>query len=366
MIEDAEAVTRLAADLVALDSRSSLTNLAVAERLEAELRGFDIVRCDYSDANGVAKRALIAHRGPRGGYALSGHMDTVPETGWTTGPWTPRIEAGVLHGLGSVDMKGAVAACVIAARGMPAATPVTLLLTTDEETTKQGARAIAASDAARALGLKGIVVAEPTGLIPVRGHRSHIEFTAIATGAQAHSSTGQGVNANWALIPFLAEMKSVFETLRHDPALHDPAYDPPFSDFNLVLDNHGTAVNVTVAKASARIKFRRSRAVDTTAIVERVRDAARRAGVELTERREGTPPELPLDHPLIRLACDVTGQAARTAPYGTDASELQALAPCVVLGPGTIETAHTPRECVALADLAAAVPVFRKILAAGA
>ena len=52
-------------------------------------------------------------------------------------------------------------------------------------------------------------------------------------------------------------------------------------------------------------------------------------------------------------------------PYGTDASELQAIAPCVVLGPGTIETAHTPRECVPLADLAAAVPLFGRILAGG-
>lgn len=366
MSNDDDAVTRLAAELVALDSRSSRSNLPVAERLEAELRGFDIERCDYVDAAGVAKRALIAHRGPRGGYALSGHMDTVPETGWTTDPWTPRIESGVLHGLGAVDMKGPVAACIVAARGMPAHVPVTLLLTTDEETTKQGARAIAASDAARALGLQGIVVAEPTGLCPVRGHRSHIEFTAVASGVQAHSSTGKGVNANWALIPFLAEMRAIQEALRNDPAMQDPAYDPPFSDFNLVIDNHGTAVNVTVARASARIKFRRSRGVDTTAIVERVRDAARRAGVELTERREGTPPELPADHPLIRLAADIAGQAPRTAPYGTDASELQDLAPCVVFGPGTIETAHTPHEHVALADLARAVPMFRAILGAGA
>jgi acetylornithine deacetylase/succinyl-diaminopimelate desuccinylase-like protein len=34
------------------------------------------------------------------------------------------------------------------------------------------------------------------------------------------------------------------------------------------------------------------------------------------------------------------------------------------LGPGTIATAHTPRECVALADLAAAVPIFQRILSA--
>lgn len=366
MPDDADAVLRLAADLVAIDSRSSVANLAVADRLEAALTGFEITRVDTTDAHGVAKRALVAHRGPKGGYALSGHMDTVPETGWTDPPWTPRVVDGVLHGLGSVDMKGPVAACVIAALGMPDSVPVTLLLTTDEETTKQGARAIAASDAARSLGLAGIVVAEPTGLAPVRGHRSHIEYTAVATGVQAHSSTGQGVNANWALIPFLAEMKTVFERLRHDPALHDAAYDPPFSDFNLVLDNHGTAVNVTVAKATARIKFRRSRRIDTSGIEAAVQEAARRAGVTLTERREGTPPELPEDHPLIRLAVEATGQPARTAPYGTDASELQELAPCVVLGPGSIATAHTPRECVAVADLAAAVPLFRRILAAGA
>jgi len=363
MTDDADAVLRLACDLVAIDSRSSVSNLPLAERIEAELAGFDIARVDYADANGVAKRALIAHRGPPGGYALSGHMDTVPETGWTDPPWTPRVEGGVLHGLGSADMKGPVAACIAAARGMPEGTPVTLLLTADEETSKQGARAVAASDAARALGLKGIVVTEPTGLAPVRGHRSHIEYTAVATGVQAHSSTGQGVNANWALIPFLAEMKAVFERLRLDPAFQDAAYDPPFSDFNLVIDNHGTAVNVTVAKASARIKFRRSRRIDYAPIEAAVRDAAARAGVTLTEKREGTPPELPEDHPLVRLASDITGQAARTAPYGTDASELQEIAPCVVLGPGSIATAHTPHECVAVADLAAAVPVFRRILA---
>ena len=120
MTQDAEAVTRLAADLVAIDSRSSVSNLPLADRIEAELAGFEVERLDYTDAQGVAKRALVAHRGPRGGYALSGHMDTVPETGWTDPPWTPRIADGELHGLGSVDMKGPVAACIIAARGLPA------------------------------------------------------------------------------------------------------------------------------------------------------------------------------------------------------------------------------------------------------
>jgi len=364
---DQDSLARLATDLVAIDSRSFRSNLAIAERIEAELAGFEIERLDYRDASGTPKRVLVAHRGPPGGYALSGHMDTVPDTGWTTDPWAPRIEDGVLHGLGAVDMKGAVTACILAARSVPQDTPATLLITADEETSKQGAYTIAERSAlARRLGLKGIVVAEPTGLAPVRGHRAHIEFTATATGVQAHSSTGKGVNANWQLIPFLVEMKAIQERLRSDPGLQDSAYDPPFSDFNLVIDNHGTARNVTVARASAHIKYRRSQSVDGAAIVAAVHEAARRAGIALEERREGPPPELPADHPLIALAAGITGQAPRTAPYGTDASELQAIAPCVVLGPGTIDTAHTPHERVALADLAAAVPIFQRILAAGA
>ncbi|WP_431272720.1 M20/M25/M40 family metallo-hydrolase [Dankookia sp. P2] len=80
----------------------------------------------------------------------------------------------------------------------------------------------------------------------------------------------------------------------------------------------------------------------------------------LTSPRKAGRPSVPVDHPLIRLAADLTGQSPRTAPYGTDASELQDLAPCVILGPGTIETAHTPHECVAMADLAAAVPLFAR------
>ncbi len=185
----------------------------------------------------------------------------------------------------------------------------------------------------------------------MRGHRAHIAFTCVARGVQAHSSTGKGRNANWTLIPFLVEMQAMFERLRSDPALHDPDYDPPFSDFNLVIDNHGAAVNVTVPVATARIKFRYSAKLDPTPVLAAVYAAAARAGVTVTEAREGFPPELPTDHKLVRLCAAATGKLPTTAPYGTDASELQAIAPCVVLGPGNIAEAHTPTEKVRIADL---------------
>ena len=157
------------------------------------------------------------------------------------------------------------------------------------------------------------------------------------------------------------EMKSIFERLRTDASLQDPEYDPPFSDFNLVIDNHGTAVNVAVPKATARIKFRYSAKVDPTPVLNAVYAAGQRFNVKVTEAREGFPPELPSDHPLVRLCVDLVGKPAGTAPYGTDASELQAITPCVVLGPGDIAEAHTPTEKVRIADLVAAVPVFVKL-----
>ena len=198
-------------------------------------------------------------------------------------------------------------------------------------------------------------------MIPVRGHRSHIAFTCVAKGVQAHSASGRGLNANWALIPFLAEMKAIYERLRTDPALQDRDYDPVFSDFNVVVDNHGAAVNVTVPVATARIKFRYSAKVDPAPVLAAVAEAAARTGVVVTEAREGFPPELPADHPMVRFCAEAVGVAPRTVPYGTDASELQALAPCVVLGPGDMAQAHTPTETVRVAELAAAIAVFMRL-----
>ena len=356
-------IVALLSDLVATDSRSFVSNLPIAERVEQALAGFTIERLDYTDPQGVAKRSIVAHRGPPGGIALSAHMDTVPDTGWQEDPFSARLDSvGVLHGLGATDLKGPLAAIIVAATTLPESLPVSLLISADEETTKEGARVIAARSAlVREARPAAIIVAEPTRLRPVRGHRSHIEFTAIATGEAAHSSTGRGHNANWTLLPFLEQMHEIFLRLRRDPALQDPAYDPPFSDFNLIIDNHGTAINVTVPKATARIKYRYSASIDPAALIAEVREAAARAGLALTIAHEGEPPELAADHPLIRLAAEITGEAPTTAPYGTDASELQEIAPCVVLGPGDIAAAHRPDEAIRIADLAAAVPVFMRL-----
>ena len=47
--------------------------------------------------------------------------------------------------------------------------------------------------------------------------------------------------------------------------------------------------------------------------------------------------------------------------WAPDASVLQAIAPCVVMGPGDIGVAHKPGEAVRIDELAAAVPVFQAL-----
>jgi acetylornithine deacetylase len=356
-------VTTLACDLVALDSRSFVSNLDVARCIETQLSSFEVERIDWlDDETGVEKRALVARRGA-GGIAFSAHMDTVPATGWIVDPWQPRIdEYGILHGLGSADMKGPMAALLVAAKTLPSSVPVTLLLTTDEETDKEGARQIAGrSILARQTPLRGIVIAEPTSMRPVRGHRGNYNFVATATGLQAHSSTGKGRNANWDLLPFLAEMRRLQVMLRENPAWQDDQYDPPFCDLNLIIDNHGTAANVTVGRATATLMFRFSRKTDAPAIAALVQEAADRNNLTLDIRKEPLPPELPATHALVQLCAEISGASAETAPYGTDATQLQEIAPCVIMGPGNISTAHSPHERTKLSDLADSVAVYMEL-----
>lgn len=335
--------------------------------IQRELSGFEVEVLDYTDARGVLKRNLVAYRGRGpGGLLLSGHMDTVPDTGWAGGALEPMLEGGRLRGLGSADMKGPISAMLAAGVGATADLPVTFLFTADEEAGKQGVReALQRSEVLRRQKPRAIVIGEPTGLRCIRGHRADIQFTADAEGVQAHSSTGEGVNANLALIPFLADMRELHSTLRSDSTFHDPQYEPPFCNLNFVIDNYGAASNMTVGKATCRIKFRYSKSFDPEWVVAAVQASARRNGLSLAVVREASPPELPPDHPLVQLVERVSGRPARVAGLGTEASELKVLAPTVVIGPGRIEDAHKPGEHIDLAQLAQAVGLYRRLIEEG-
>ena len=81
---------------------------------------------------------------------LAGHTDTVPfdEGRWQSDPLALTERDNRLYGLGSTDMKGFFPLAIAAARGFletPLQQPLILLATADEESSMNGARALAAA-----------------------------------------------------------------------------------------------------------------------------------------------------------------------------------------------------------------------------
>ncbi|MDB5922238.1 MAG: acetylornithine deacetylase [Betaproteobacteria bacterium] len=352
-------VVTLARELVSIDSRSFVSTRLICERLTDALKGWEIEPIDYVDSDGTEKRNLVARRGTGSGAAFAGHMDTVPDAGWKRDPFAPDVEDGILYGLGTSDMKGAVAASIVALSALPQHEPAMMLLTADEESTKRGVREmIARSELLRASMPKAIIIGEPTCLQPIRGHRADVQFVAHARGVQAHSSLAEGRNANIALIPFLADMRELYLKLRSDASFQDAAYDPTWCDLNIIVDNYGTAPNTTVGQATCRMKLRYSKSIDPAPIVDAVKRAAERHSLELEIRPEASPPELRRDHPLVCLVERIAGRAAGVAALGTEASEYKKVAPPLIIGPGYIDHSHKPSEHIRVADLGRAVELF--------
>jgi acetylornithine deacetylase len=356
-------VLELARAMIAFDTRSAVSNAMLVDALARHLGGWQVEVIDYVDADGITKRNLVARDpGSLSRLAFAGHTDTVSAAGWQTDPFDPRIENDRLFGLGATDMKGPVAAFIVASlKARPRDRP-TLVLTADEETTKQGVREVVARSRLLAERRPAcFIVAEPTALGVVRGHRVDVQFTVRARGRQAHSSTGRGLNANLAMIPFLVDLRALHLRLREDVSLHDPHYEPPFCDLNFVLDNHGTLPNTTPGLATCRIKFRYSKAIDPAPVVESVRRSAETHGLEVEIRPEAAPPELPPDAPEVRALEAIVGGPARVMGLGTEASEYSRLAPTLVFGPGDLDEAHRPSESIDIGQLRAAEDAFARI-----
>jgi acetylornithine deacetylase/succinyl-diaminopimelate desuccinylase-like protein len=136
--------------------------------------------------------------GPGGRHlVLSGHMDTKPvgDATWSSDPYGAEAEGDRLIGLGSADMKAALAAMLVAAsvatHDPPAAGRLTLLFTADEENGAAfGARHVTST---RHLDADGVVIGEPGG-IEADFDRLHLvsrgiaRLRLVAHADQGHSS----------------------------------------------------------------------------------------------------------------------------------------------------------------------------------
>ena len=153
---------------------------------------------------------------------LSGHLDTKPigDALWSVPSDHATLEGDRLYGRGAVDMKGAVAAMIVAARRLAAHPPscgrLSLLFTADEEDGAAfGAHFVAAEELVAA---DGVVIGEPAGLA-ADFDRLHLVSRGIARfrveveGDQGHSSLSDrsgAVNASVELARLLVAFADRF------------------------------------------------------------------------------------------------------------------------------------------------------------
>ena len=361
-------VVALTRRLVAIPSVSRDSNEAVSDVLEEVLtgHGFETERLTYRDENGVLKVSLVAKRGAgRGGLGFFSHSDVVPADA-TWQPFEPVVTDGKLYGRGSCDMKGPLAATVLAAASVDVdklKKPVYIVVTADEENGFGGAKQLPGSRLFREHGWPDLgVVAEPTELQPVYAHKGGYHVFVTAHGVAAHTSTDKGVSANFLIAPFLAEMAELRDVFMTDPHFQDPEFDPPTNGFNLTLDDNDCAKNVTAAQTVATLIFRAMPRGNAVEVVEIITKKAQAYGFEVTHSGYDAF-YTPQDAPVVKLALQATGATqAVTVPYGTDALVLHEHLPLVMLGPGSIQQAHTVDEFVEVAQLERAQAIYTKML----
>ncbi|MFK7887063.1 MAG: succinyl-diaminopimelate desuccinylase [Gammaproteobacteria bacterium] len=144
---------------------------------------------------------LYATRGTQGpDLCFAGHTDVVP-TGpvdaWRHAPFAATIDGDYLHGRGSADMKGALAAMVTAIEAFVAATPqhagrLSLLITSDEEGPSiDGTRRVVETLAARGIAPNYCVIGEPSSDTAIgdrvrHGRRGSLNARLAVKGIQGH------------------------------------------------------------------------------------------------------------------------------------------------------------------------------------
>lgn len=185
---------------VALIEKQSVTpedagcQALIAERLQQV--GFSIKHMDIADTSNL----WATHGEGAPLMVLIGHTDVVP-TGpanlWDLPPFEPVVRDGMLFGRGAADMKGALAALVVAAEEFVRNRPqhrgtLAFLITSDEEGTgENGTKPVVEKLAARGDKIDFCLVAEPSSVVTVGdtikvGRRGSLTGRLVIKGVQGH------------------------------------------------------------------------------------------------------------------------------------------------------------------------------------
>ena len=356
--------------LIAFDTVSAKPNLALMHYVRDLLADAGIASKLIPDATG-GKANLFATVGPDGpGVMLSGHTDVVPVEGqvWTHPPFALTEADGRLHGRGTADMKGFVAAAIAAVTGAasrPLKVPLHLALSYDEEIGCMGVRSLIDMLDAAPHRPRFCIVGEPTGMQVATGHKGKVALRATCTGREGHSALApMALNA----LHLAADFVNAVRALQAQVAatgLRDGDYDMPYSTIHVGKLNGGVQVNIVPNLAEVDFEIRSLAGEDTASLITALQTAAeaicaplRAAFPEAAIRVErlwdypglGTP----TDATVVNFVKGLTGaNGSMKVAFGTEGGLFDARLgiPTVICGPGSMAQGHKPDEYVTVEQM---------------
>ena len=312
---------------------------------------------------------------------LDAHQDTVPVENMVIDPFDGKVEQGRLWGRGACDVKGGMAAILVALDTLRHAEDhgtVLASFTCDEEHQQLGAQKLVAgwSDAEPAVSGHPptssfprpdlAIITEPTQLDVVVAHRGVIRWTVSTEGQAAHSSQPElGTNAIYRMAKAVRVMEDIAATLGDRIPAHPLCGEATLS----VGTIHGGS-SVNVVPDSCEIQIDRRLLPGEAAWVAHA-EVSQRLADDLDFKVTASEPWCVSD-PLVdqgneALAQSLGAVAHRVAgagrpigvSYGTHAPRFAAAGiPTVVFGPGNIQQAHTKDEWIEVEALHHAVEIL--------
>ena len=309
---------------------------------------------------------------------LLGHTDVVPPgptRAWASDPFVPVVRDGVLYGRGAADMKGSVAAFVVAAERFVAANPdhpgsLALLLTSDEEGDAiDGVRKVAATFRERGQRIDWCITGEPSStarlgdLLRV-GRRGSLSGTLVVKGVQGHVAyPHKARNPIHQAAPALAELVA---------RQWDAGYEsfPPTSLQISNLHAGAGANNVIPGELQVLFNLRYNPHWDAPRLEREITALLDRHGLEYELRwhRSGEPFHTP-EGRLRAVAREVLAGFSGAPPEestGGGTSDARFIAPlgaqCIEIGPVNASI-HQVNEHVRVADLERLPALYEALMA---
>ena len=293
------------------------------------------------------------------------HIDTVPrDDGWQGDPFTltTAIVDGVERavGLGACDIKGAVAAFLVAAVDTEGSgAPAELVLTSDEEA--GSSRCVRTFVVEHPVAGRLILVAEPTSARAVVAHRGIGTATVTFNGIGGHASLQRATHDS-----------AVAEAVRFCArALDVAAADDNTIRLNLGRIEGGTKANMIASSCLLRFGVRPPPEQTPESVLDQLSSLVSSSRGQL--ERGFLAPALPAPFGERSVAQARANSRARAEAIGltvgddvdffTEAAFFSAAgADAVVFGPGDIAQAHTADEWVTVSDLVAVAAAYTDIL----